>query len=231
MTKKQETTQLPVQIDFQGKLSQSSDDFLKSLPISEPKELIPLEVRVDIYETTESWNESDEAYSSWSRDSSIEIVSISNVIKNKDQDKSTTNEYISDRRVANDYETTVLWTNKDELLVDGQDIHLVYARYGSGDSFGHHSGQLHIIAAFTDPDVAKQTLERFEDSKNIVSFINGKDGYDDSSKYYAISNSQICSEYVPWNGYFERLESLELDTFPLKLHELTPAPKKYKSKY
>jgi len=67
----------------------------------------------------------------------------------------------------------------------GDIAYLLYVRYQTGDTFGYSTGNWHIIGAFKDLKEA-------------------------SKVEYKINNDEY-EGYKPWTGYFERLESVEID--------------------
>lgn len=71
--------------------------------------------------------------------------------------------------------------------------YLIYGIYSSGDSFGSSSGNLHFVGLF----------EHQEDAVAIAKLLEG------ASKDFSIKYKEQ-TYYIPWNGYFESLERLEM---------------------
>lgn len=82
-----------------------------------------------------------------------------------------------------------------------QDYYLVYARYMTGDSFG--SDERHeFVDLFTTIAAAQQCVR---DLGHVV----------DYSTRYTRDDGTIIDTHIPWHGYFERLESIEVVTVRL----------------
>lgn len=71
------------------------------------------------------------------------------------------------------------------------DVYLVCVRYSSGDTFGQSYGHIHFEGVYKDKNQALAIQESIE---------NGK---------------YTKSTYLPWKGYFERLEDVEVHSFAL----------------
>jgi hypothetical protein len=79
---------------------------------------------------------------------------------------------------------------------------LLWATYGTGDSFGHDSGNIVFVDLFkteVDAEECKHNLERASDYSITLKSASGKS--------YAFS--------VPWIGYFESLENVEIKKFKI----------------
>ena len=85
----------------------------------------------------------------------------------------------------------------------GKDLHLVVVRYSSGDTFGSTYGNWTVIGVFTNHEDARK---------------EEKDIRNNTGKWateYKNNTGKWATEYKPWEGYFERFESVEIDTFEL----------------
>lgn len=84
---------------------------------------------------------------------------------------------------------------------DADALHyLVYALYSTGDSFGHDSGRIEFIDLFKTESDANDCHELLKKAKDGSARIKSGGG-----KAYTFS--------VPWIGYFDRLESIEIESF------------------
>ena len=97
------------------------------------------------------------------------------------------------------------WNESITVAVDddASEIYVVRILYSTGDTFGNDSGQIYLADAFDDEDDAHELLEKFKEydvnygSRKVVPYnfeFNGK-SYD-----------------LPWSGFFERLESIRVET-------------------
>ena len=86
----------------------------------------------------------------------------------------------------------------------GQDIYVVYVLYSSGDSFGHSSGNLVYIWAFTDPKKAYELSDLIlTDYAKQPDFSFDKNG----NEFTFYGQTIYCGT---WKGYFERLQEVEV---------------------
>lgn len=74
----------------------------------------------------------------------------------------------------------------EEEFKDGQGVFLAWIKYSSGDTFGCSYGHKHIVGVYSSSERA---------SKALKEELHG-------------------SGYKPWEGYFESLESTEIDFIP-----------------
>jgi len=89
-------------------------------------------------------------------------------------------------------------------LEKDKDYYLLYAEYGSGDSFGNSSGNIEYFLMYQDIDKANENLDILERTSSDDMNVNLKT---DSDKDIQLSN--------PWYGYFEHLESVQIATIRL----------------
>lgn len=68
----------------------------------------------------------------------------------------------------------------------GDTIYLVWAQYSTGDSFGSYGAQYELCAVFDNPSDAEKEKDRLENTSDYS---------------------------VPWTGYFESLDSLNVESF------------------
>lgn len=69
-------------------------------------------------------------------------------------------------------------------IVAGDRVYLVYAVYTTGDSFGSDGGNVELLSVFKDRAEAEESKEHY---------------------------SKVRDYSVPWNGYFESLDELEIE--------------------
>jgi hypothetical protein len=93
----------------------------------------------------------------------------------------------------------------------GDKVWALYAVYSTGDSFGHDDGRnLELISFHKKESVARSNYETLIKRKpGDVKF---------SAKIKTDSGKQI-DFYVPWDGYFESLDYLELESFKVEKSE------------
>ena len=87
----------------------------------------------------------------------------------------------------------------------GTPVHVLWMTYSNGDSFGHGSGYGEILWVFEDADVARHALKAWQDNSEQYS-ITIKD---ETGRDIMLSN--------PGSGYFESVDSLQVDTFLLSI--------------
>lgn len=86
----------------------------------------------------------------------------------------------------------------DAELKKGDTIYLVWAQYSTGDTFGNDGGQYELLEVHTDKAVADARREMYENLGDNRSEDVGQ-----------------CVGYVPWLGYFESLDFVQVDEFVL----------------
>ena len=87
----------------------------------------------------------------------------------------------------------------------GDPIHILWMTYSTGDSFGHGSGYGEILWVFKDATVARQALDLFKASSEQYSIVVKDDAGND------------ITLHNPGSGYFESVDSLQVDTFVLSI--------------
>ena len=87
----------------------------------------------------------------------------------------------------------------------GTPVHILWMTYSTGDSFGHGDGYGEILWVFKNADVARQALAAFQANADQYS-IPIKD---DAGNTVTLHN--------PGSGYFESVNSLQVDTFILSI--------------
>jgi len=88
----------------------------------------------------------------------------------------------------------------------GDEVHVVYAVYSTGDSFGHDDGAyLEVLSFHKDLEVAK----RNEASVNH--------GHRNNDERYVMTiefdSGAKVERYCPWDGYFESLDYVRVESF------------------
>ena len=138
----------------------------------------------------------------------IRIVHTCEVYDNDDGDESeeqysyrgttSTSHYVHGFNVVDDKTYNDLYASFEPK--PETDYYLLYAIYSTGDSFGHDDG--HCIEYFglyeeKDLEIAKADQKKLETFERT-----------DSERLCKLSNQSV---YLPWNGYFESLDSVELE--------------------
>lgn len=86
-------------------------------------------------------------------------------------------------------------------VVSGDKVYLVYAIYSDGDSFGHDScNRMELLSVHKNEDMARRNAETIGNN-HIIHYDDGR---------------ILKMSYVPWNGYFENLDSITYDSFIVK---------------
>ena len=88
------------------------------------------------------------------------------------------------------YWVETLYCNFDPKGMIGKEVYVLVVRYRTGDTFGHSTGQWFVEGAYLDGDKAREVAE--------------------------LINNDKYKGNKPWNGYFERLENVELHKFTLQ---------------
>lgn len=125
---------------------------------------------------------SDEAWGPWRQDWTFNLDSVT----------------LSKKKDWGDYESI----NTPNDVVEGQNVHVLWMTYSSGDSFGCASGKGEIIWVFTDYEVAKAALDAWENPKNWKNY----------AVKYAIEDGTIITSSNPADGYFSDLGEMRLDS-------------------
>lgn len=87
----------------------------------------------------------------------------------------------------------------------GDKLYVLWITYGQGDSFGHGSGYGEILWVFKDIAVAQRAKEAWD---------NANDEYNVTFKDEAGVDIELSN---PGSGYFESLQSVNLDEFELSI--------------
>jgi hypothetical protein len=72
-------------------------------------------------------------------------------------------------------------------------VYLVYAEYGTGDTFGNDDGQIVAFEAFTEEFQADYLAERLRVATG-----------------FSLPNDHGDDYYIPWTGYFETLNEVRV---------------------
>lgn len=118
-----------------------------------------------------------------------------------DRDDTATDHHVSGLEIV---EGRSFW----DLIVDyevGEDrpYHLLYAVYSTGDSFGRDDG---------DKILFFDLYEKAEDAERAREQIEACEG---TIMSYTASNGTTTTTGCPWSGYFESLDYVRVDSFPI----------------
>ena len=95
--------------------------------------------------------------------------------------------------------------NADAFLIadDSATAYVIVMRYSTGDSFGSSNGHGEIIHAFGNEEIANKALDsiREQEDNYTITFT------DDLGRDISYSN--------PGAGYFESVDSIEIEKFPI----------------
>lgn len=117
--------------------------------------------------------------------------------------------YRSAKISKNEYGEPIDWEAKV-----GDVVFLVHVTYGSGDSFGHSSGNSEIIEVLQTAEEAEALANLIE--KNYADHPNyffGKVGDKDNPNYIPYKGRHIST--TTWKGYFESLEGVHVIPLPV----------------
>jgi hypothetical protein len=88
-------------------------------------------------------------------------------------------------------------------LPSGANALVVWATYSTGDSFGRsNGGSAEVFGIFTDVKSATELRDALSDFNTRG---------DTSRLNVTTSDGQVFTQYVPWSGYFESLDSVDID--------------------
>jgi hypothetical protein len=107
------------------------------------------------------------------------------------------------------------------------DVYVVYGRYTTGDSFGTTYGKGHISGVYDTYEKAKKAktlLEEIYGLYHINSSFSSKKNKplnDKLQEWCQLNNIKDASVYSvgPWHGYFESLEEINIEVFPIKRYK------------
>lgn len=85
-----------------------------------------------------------------------------------------------------------------------EEVHVLWIRYSDGDSFGRAEGKGAIVGAFGDIGVANEAMKRLRAQEDDYTI----EVKDDLGRQISMHN--------PGAGYFESIDSFNLETFSLK---------------
>jgi hypothetical protein len=89
---------------------------------------------------------------------------------------------------------------------EGDEVHVVWMEYGTGDSFGNSDGEHEIVWVFKNLEMAKTCVEIIRKS------------CDDGEYSYTFPNEQgnAIKLHNPASGYFETLQGIHINTTKLQ---------------
>lgn len=122
----------------------------------------------------------------WDKDDVSWFTTINGLSKN-------INKNYSDYSPRSSYENMTIPFEVD----DDKAYFLLYAIYSTGDSFHWEEGRTDFICLF-------ETIEKAEEARTIL---KNASGY---SANILLENETEFRYHIPWNGYFERLQSIEV---------------------
>lgn len=100
----------------------------------------------------------------------------------------------------------------------GDNVHVVYAVYSTGDTFGSDEGAyLEFISAHKNYEVAQRNLREVE---------KGKHERESYSMVIEFDSGAKVSRHCPWDGYFESLDYVRLETFTVQGSSFTHRPQR-----
>jgi hypothetical protein len=91
--------------------------------------------------------------------------------------------------------------SSDLNILAEEPVYVVWVEYSTGDSFGW---------ANRGRAVAVGVFKTYEDAQALEAWLNNKDKARSYSQTYDSPDGQILQIYCEWEGYFERLESVNI---------------------
>lgn len=88
-------------------------------------------------------------------------------------------------------------------VTPNETYYLLYAVYNTGDSFGWDDGAITFIDLF-------KTHEKAEAALHVIG--QGHKNKSDRLNRYEAEDGKMIDIYRPWEGYFERLQYIKIDT-------------------
>ena len=100
-------------------------------------------------------------------------------------------------------------------VVSGDEVHILWMMYSSGDSFGQSDGNHELIWIFKDKEVAKAAEISYTNIATNESINNNCD-HDSSMITIVIDSGEEMKLSNPAWGYFENVSSINLQTFKVE---------------
>lgn len=112
--------------------------------------------------------------------------------------------------------------------VDPQKVYfLLYGIYSTGNSFGHDEGEIQFVDLYETMEMAQKNLKRIEEHHKTYKKLNDrwtqpskeekkelkdlKKTFNEWSVKLVTQSGREYDFHVPWHGYFERLEQVEIE--------------------
>jgi len=101
-------------------------------------------------------------------------------------------------------------------IIHNKPYYLLYVLYQTGDSFGYDTGNIEFAGLYKNYDLASKNRDLIEEHnrKNKDDYGLGWESKFQITLYH--TNTKTYQIHVPWTGYFERLESVEIQAVFLK---------------
>lgn len=112
-----------------------------------------------------------------------------------DRDSTAADIFINGIRIASDRYSDI---DVPFDVVPGETYYLVWADYERGDSSGYDDNCVEFIDLFKSKELAEQ----------CAAIARAVEGYNYTFKR---ENGQDCTQSVPWNGYFESLNAINVE--------------------
>jgi hypothetical protein len=163
----------------------------KESQMSDEKQLFAYQFPIDSFkkdDTEKSYSEYQDEY--WVNHAPHNIFKISNETKNKAKDV---------------YEVYPDVVSSLEDVKDGSSVYVVWAEWTYGDSLRmSYFGSVETFGIFKDVDSAIELSEWLASLE------------DDNGSFTTSDGQEFNIDYVPWNGYFDRLEKVNVDIVLVK---------------
>jgi hypothetical protein len=142
-----------------------------------------------------------------------------------DRDDTDTSHYVNGIRVVKEgsysgYSVPVGFTPEYEA-----EYHVVCAQYSTADSFGRDDGSgFEVIGVYRNKDVADINVARIQEHADTYKRMHGyynrlekaPKGFQSYTVKLLTDDRKKHEMHVPWNGYFESLDWVRVDTFTLR---------------
>lgn len=105
---------------------------------------------------------------------------------------------------------------------DSDNYYFLYVIFETGDSFGREGGNFEPIGAYVDFDVAEKNRSSIEEHYNYFQSSLVKKDREKEKRLGSLCSINLLREngdefsmHVPWTGFFEFLQTVEIEVLPV----------------
>lgn len=112
--------------------------------------------------------------------------------------------------VADEDRNTYRWRSGDMIVVGaevkpGDTVYVLWAEYSTGDTFHSESGCYEVIAGFVSEELAEKNAQQ-------ARLRRLDQNYSGWNMDIELDDGTMFGYFIPWLGYFERLEQVHVDS-------------------